>query len=349
MSGDDERNGKGNGCRDFNAAVEFTKSNLELKVRDKFKNLRAFKEALMEWNVKEGYTIKYKKNEKAKVIAMCKKGFVKTVRREIMVDISIRQAYRAKRLARKALQRDDMRQYHVIRDYAATLLIRNPGSHIVLQVARLDDNELLTAMGRDGNDNMIPMAIAVVEAKRYDSWKWFLIELKTKFGVENGAPWTFISDRQKGLVSAIDDVFLESEHRYCLRHIYQNFKKKFKGKKLKEYFWAAASTGNIRDFKTALAELERADPKVGEAMNAAGWLSRIPAHLWSRSHSSSSCKSDILVNNLNESFNSYILPAREFTIISMFEWIRRKLMQRLHVKREGMQKYQGNLCPNIQE
>ncbi|XP_071907708.1 uncharacterized protein [Coffea arabica] len=448
MWGDDERNGKGNSCRDFNAAVEFRKSDFELKVGDKFKNLRAFREALVEWNVREGYTMKYKKNERAKVIAMCKKGcswkiraspiqnestfqiksikgvhvcgreysnhhanarylskkyldrfrdepsssiegFVKTVRREIMVDISMRQAYRAKRLAREALQGDDIKQYNVIRDYAATLLIRNPGSHIVLQVTRLDENEvgifermywslsamkngflagcrriigldgcflkspfggqLLTAMGRDGNDNMFPIAMAVVEAERYDSWKWFLMVLKIEVGAENGAPWTFISDRQKGLVSAIDDVFPESEHRYCLRHIYQNFKQKFKGKELKEYFWAAASAGNIRDFKIAMAELERADPKVGEAMNAAGWLNRIPAHLWSRSHSSSSCKSDILVNNLNKSFNSYILPTREFTIISMFEWIRRKLMQRLNVKREGMQQYEGNLCPNIQE
>ena len=58
--------------------------------------------------------------------------------------------------------------------------------------------QLLTAMGRDGNDNMFPIAMAVVEAERYDSWKWFLMELKIEVGVENGAPWRFISDRQKG-------------------------------------------------------------------------------------------------------------------------------------------------------
>ena len=219
-----------------------------------------------------------------------------------MVDISIRQAYKAKRFAREALQGNDMKQYHVIRDYTATLLVRNPGSHIILQVARLDDNEvgtfermywslsamkngylvgcrpiiglngcflkspfggqLLTAIGRDGNDNMFPMAIAVVEAKKYDSWKWFLMKLKTEFGVGNRASWTFISDRQKRLVSPIDDMFLESEHKYSLRHIYQNFKQKFKSKELQEYFWAAASAGNIHDFKTTMNELERADPKV---------------------------------------------------------------------------------------
>ena len=56
----------------------------------------------------------------------------------------------------------------------------------------------MIATSRDGNDNMFFVAIAIVETKRYDSWKWFLMELKNEFGVENEAPWTFISNRQKG-------------------------------------------------------------------------------------------------------------------------------------------------------
>ncbi|XP_075504249.1 uncharacterized protein LOC142541652 [Primulina tabacum] len=34
-------------------------------------------------------------------------------------------------------------------------------------------------------------------------------------------------------------------------------------------------------------------------------------------------------------------------IISMFEWIRTKLMTRIQVKREGIEKYGGEICPNI--
>ncbi|KAL0416603.1 UNVERIFIED_CONTAM: hypothetical protein Slati_3492200 [Sesamum latifolium] len=43
----------------------------------------------------------------------------------------------------------------------------------------------------------------------------------------------------------------------------------------------------------------------------------------------------------DESFNSYILDAREQPIIDIFETIRRKLMTRIQVKREGIEKYDG--------
>ncbi|XP_071902556.1 uncharacterized protein [Coffea arabica] len=204
--------------------------------------------------------------------------------------------------------------------------------------------QLLSALGRDGNDNMVPIAFAVVEVERYDSWKWFLELLMADLGMgRDNIPWTFISDRQKGLVHAVNELFPNSEHRFCLRHMYQNFNQKFKGKEMKDMFWAAASAGNEREWKMAMIELEKTNKEAAE------WLSRIPPALWSRSHFTGYSKCDILVNNLNESFNNYILEARELPIIGMLEWIRRRLMQRIQTKRSGMQKFQGEICPNIAE
>lgn len=34
--------------------------------------------------------------------------------------------------------------------------------------------QLLCAVGRDGNENIYPIAFAVVEAKTKESWSWFL-------------------------------------------------------------------------------------------------------------------------------------------------------------------------------
>jgi hypothetical protein len=59
--------------------------------------------------------------------------------------------------------------------------------------------------------------------------------------------------------------------------------------------------------------------------------------------------SDCLVNNLSESFNVMILPARDKLMLSMLEWIRVGLMTRLHTKRIVMEKYDGSVCPNIQD
>ncbi|KAG8387976.1 hypothetical protein BUALT_Bualt02G0077100 [Buddleja alternifolia] len=58
-------------------------------------------------------------------------------------------------------------------------------------------------------------------------------------------------------------------------------------------------------------------------------------------------KCDVIVNNISESFNSYILEARKLPIMDMFEAIRRKCMNRIQVKKAGMEKYQKVVCSNI--
>jgi hypothetical protein len=57
---------------------------------------------------------------------------------------------------------------------------------------------MLTAtVGRDANNSMYPLSIAVVEAETKDSWTWFLEALVSNLGPAPPQGWTFISDRQK--------------------------------------------------------------------------------------------------------------------------------------------------------
>ncbi|XP_027156045.1 uncharacterized protein LOC113756608 [Coffea eugenioides] len=269
-----------------------------------------------------------------------------------MVNISSKKAYRTKRKAREAIKGCDMEQYERLWDYVAMIRQSNPHSHIAIQINRrsikeratfqrlfyglgalkrgflagcrpiigLNDcflkepfgGQLLAALGRDGNDNMFPIAIAIA----------------------------------KGLVHAIDERFPGAEQRFCLKHLFENFKAKFKDSELSELFWATASATNVDDFKRALNALEIAQPQNEENLTVAGWL---PYHLWSRAHYGMAAKIDISVNNLNESFNNYILKARDEPIVTLLEFFRRKLMQRLILKRQGIEKYGGKLCPNIVE
>jgi len=46
--------------------------------------------------------------------------------------------------------------------------------------------------------------------------------LKVDLGIDNTYPWTIMTDKQKGLIHAVKQVFLEAEHRFCVRHLYQN-------------------------------------------------------------------------------------------------------------------------------
>ena len=42
-----------------------------------------------------------------------------------------------------------------------------------------------------------------------------------------------------------------------------------------------------------------------------------------------------------------IVKARNKPILSMLEWIRIRLTSKLYIKRNGIEKYGGKLCPSI--
>ena len=57
--------------------------------------------------------------------------------------------------------------------------------------------QLLCAVGRDGNENMFPISIAVVDIECKSSWLWFLGLLFEDFGFIEEIGWVFMSDKQK--------------------------------------------------------------------------------------------------------------------------------------------------------
>ena len=59
--------------------------------------------------------------------------------------------------------------------------------------------QILAATGRDGNNNIYPIAFGLVDKEDKASWTWFLTQLKYALGGESGrfGNYTIISDRQK--------------------------------------------------------------------------------------------------------------------------------------------------------
>ncbi|POM81885.1 LOW QUALITY PROTEIN: Hypothetical protein PHPALM_75 [Phytophthora palmivora] len=68
--------------------------------------------------------------------------------------------------------------------------------------------------------NILPFAFSLVPVENYDHWVWFLNIVKEALGsIER---FTVVSDRMKGLLSAVHDVYPKAGHRFCLRHIKGN-------------------------------------------------------------------------------------------------------------------------------
>ncbi|XP_078445752.1 uncharacterized protein LOC144714836 [Wolffia australiana] len=57
--------------------------------------------------------------------------------------------------------------------------------------------QLLCAVGKDGNNQMYPIAWAVVEGENQASWTWFIQLLMGDLGIYGGNGWTIMSDQQK--------------------------------------------------------------------------------------------------------------------------------------------------------
>ncbi|XP_031120345.1 uncharacterized protein LOC116023481 [Ipomoea triloba] len=55
--------------------------------------------------------------------------------------------------------------------------------------------EILSVVGRDGNNQMYPIAWVVVEIENTSSWRWFLELLKADLCIVDNTQWTLMSDQ----------------------------------------------------------------------------------------------------------------------------------------------------------
>lgn len=202
--------------------------------------------------------------------------------------------------------------------------------------------ELMTAVGRDANNQMYPIAWAVVsDGENKDSWTWFLDLLMNDLDLFEGAELTLISDQQKGLVEAIHELLPKAEHRNCARHIYANFRKKFGGAKLKKLFWKSCKTGNKQHHSNLMLKIKENIEVAFDHLQE-----REPKH-FSRAFFQKYSVCEAVENNMCEVLNAVLLEARGKTIIQMLEDIRLYMMERIVKRRNSMQSWDGELGPRI--
>ncbi|XP_076943572.1 uncharacterized protein LOC143613850 [Bidens hawaiensis] len=174
-----------------------------------------------------------------------------------------------------------------------------------------NSGQLLSAVGRDANNHIFPLAWAVVSVENKKNWTWFLNLLRDDIEMESGHGLTLISDQHKGIIEAIKDVFSNAEHRQCTRHIYANFIKKFRGLQSKNLFWKAANSTSKEWFERHMEELKTSSKGAYDHL-----MERNPI-TWSKSFFEVGRACDAYENGMSESFNSRIQTARRKPIISM--------------------------------
>ncbi|KAL0375678.1 UNVERIFIED_CONTAM: hypothetical protein Scaly_0685400 [Sesamum calycinum] len=257
-----------------------------------FENVDKFREVLRDYVVQEGFVIVRLKNERTRVTSEHTCVRVKTmkeansswiskkliqvlrenpdmkargIRHELQkygIDPPYMQLYRAKKKALEQIDGSYGDSYSKLPHYAEM----GPYGGV-----------LLAAIGLDGNNGLFPLAFAVVESECKDSWCFFfqaLDEMLGGFAVDR--PWTFMSDRQKGLLECINDMVPHAINRRCARHLFANFKQHFSGMPLKKYFWQACRSYNEQGFNSAMKKIQEFKPAAAE------WLMKIDVSMWAR-------------------------------------------------------------------
>ncbi|XP_019172994.1 PREDICTED: uncharacterized protein LOC109168426 [Ipomoea nil] len=230
----------------------------------------------------------------------------KHIKSELKLNVGICMVRRAVRAILKKINAGFQDQFRRIRDYAAEWFLEGCRKVIGLDgcfLKGLLKGEILSAVGRNSNNQMYPIAWAVVEIENTDSWRWFLGLLKTDLGNTNTYPWTIISDQQKGLTHVIQELFPDSEHRNCARHVHANWSKLHRGKVLKKHFWMCAKATTESQFQEQLKFLEKMD------RTAKADLERYPPRLWCKAFFRTFVKCDAVDNNLSEAFNGTLVKA----------------------------------------
>ena len=148
--------------------------------------------------------------------------------------------------------------------------------------------------------------------------------------------------RVQGLIPIFEEMLEDVEHRFYVRHLYVNFKKKFSGGTLmRDLMMGASNATYYKAWEEYMLKIKDADEKAYE------WLVAVPTKAWCKHAFSFYPKCDVVMNSLFEAFNSTILMARDKPIINIFECIRTYLTGRFASLREKLSKYKGDVMPKL--
>lgn len=208
--------------------------------------------------------------------------------------------------------------------------------------------KLLAAASVDGNDAAFPVAFAVVEDENYDSWIWFLLQLK--YAVTTSRTITFVANRQKGLDGALPHVFEDSHHSYCLHHLVEDFKNELRkgpwSSQVKDSmladFTRAAQACTIEDFNASVESVRNFSEE------AADWIMASKPENWSDAMFRGS-RYDHFSCNIVDLFNNWVPAKRESSIVQMIDAIRGKLGELIEERRESCNAWVGPLTPAMEQ
>ncbi|GLU09606.1 hypothetical protein SLE2022_332970 [Rubroshorea leprosula] len=206
---------------------------------------------------------------------------------------------------------------------------------------------LLTATALDGDDGIFPVAFAIVDIENDDSWRWFLEHLRS--AISTSQPITFVSDKDKGLMKSVLEVFENSHHGHSIYYLMDSFIRNLKGPfhgegraSLPGNLLAAARAVRHDGFKMFTEQIKRV------SSIAYDWIMENEPEYWANALFKGELFSQITFD-VAESYANWVEEARELPIIQKVEFLRCKVMELISSRQTDSTNWSTKLTPSKEE
>ena len=308
------------------------------------------------------------------------KEILQDIRDQHGVAVSYMQAWRGKERSMAALHGTFEEGYRLLPAYCEQIRKTNPGSiasvfasgqencfqrlfvafrasiygfiHACRPLLELDKanlkgkylGSLLCASAVDADDALFPLAIGIVDVESDENWMWFMSELRKLLGVntENMPRLTILSERQMGIVEAVETHFPSAFHGFCLRYISENFRDTFKNTKLVNIFWNAVYALTAVEFESKISEM------VEISQDVISWFQQFPPQLWAVAYFEG-VRYGHFTLGVTELLYNWALECHELPIVQMMEHIRHQLISWFNERRDMGIRLTSILVPSAEK
>ncbi|XP_044497711.1 uncharacterized protein LOC123219789 [Mangifera indica] len=200
---------------------------------------------------------------------------------------------------------------------------------------------LFVAVGKDGNNQIYPLAFGVGGKEETMTWTPFLRALHGCIG--DIPDLAIISDRHHAIIHSVREVFPNAHHGWCNHHIKGNMRSKYKQTKhIDGLFWRAAKAYRLPDFEGAMRMINEENPSAG------AYLQGIDYGRWARAYFPG-IRYNIMTTNIAESFNALARHARKLPVMMLLEFLRSTIQKWFYSRRTMSEASTNKLTPWAEE
>uniref|UniRef100_A0A6N2NF14 SWIM-type domain-containing protein n=1 Tax=Salix viminalis TaxID=40686 RepID=A0A6N2NF14_SALVM len=204
----------------------------ELSVDD-FKNVAEFRDALQKYSIARRFAYRLKKNDTNRASGRCvvegcswrihaswveseqmprqkPRDIVNGLFQDFGMELNYSQVWRGIEDAKEQLQGSKKEAYNLLPWFCEKIVEVNPGSFVKLSI---------------GDDCKFQRLFLIFE--NGDNWNWFLEQLKHAISTSRSV--TFVSDKEKGLMKSVLELFENAHHGYSIYHLLENLRRNWKG------------------------------------------------------------------------------------------------------------------------